>query len=205
MICLDLQNLTEAALEGAFLISSPSAISALNKSAKISKQIQKYQAIAIFFLMSQYNETGNTIMEIGTRLGYSASIIAQAAYKAKVITYESVLERANRAELTLRQFSNIRVKHNFSWNVLLDYKSPKLAAIFVDGNHKYAGKDIAWFNHLQDDGMILFHDYTRKGSIYVVRAVETMSEILNRKPDIIIVDINGVGMSGFYRRINEYV
>ena len=202
---INLQGMTEKKLFEYFTLLSPQLVPALGKSATIGKQVKIYQAAAIYHLMSKYNKPGNILMEIGTRLGYSAAVIGQAVPEAKVITYESVHSRATRARELLRAFENVKVRHGTSWDVLKKYKGPMFSAIFVDGHHKYAKKDAPWFNWLKEDGLILFHDYTEHNAPPVVRAVEAMAVMLDRPPDIEIVDENGVGMAGFYRQEGERV
>jgi len=205
MIPFNMTDMTEQRLQSLLVSNNRPALDAINRSANIPKQIKYYQAGLIFALMQQYNKEGNLIAEIGTRLGYSASIIAQAAPLAKVITYETEISRVIRAKGKLLPFKNIKVIQGISWEILKTYEGPQLAAIFVDGDHKHASLDVPWFNWLQPDGLILFHDYTVLGSIHVVTAVDKMVATFNRPPDIEVIDSNGIGMAGFYRQEGEHV
>ena len=115
-------GLSELKMMGLFVHDNTPVIKALQVSKPISKQIKIYQAGLIFRLMSQYNEPGNVIFEIGTRLGFSASIIAQAAPLARVITLEKIMTRIERACGNLEQFNNVRVKKGISWEILRKYQ-----------------------------------------------------------------------------------
>ena len=183
-----------------YLKVSPRAREALAKSLMISGKLKKYEAAALYSLMEPYNQKGNTILEIGTRLGYSASIIAQAAPLAKVVTMESSSVRSEKARKNLVSFPNVVVQDGVSWDVLAEYTGPLLAAIFVDADHIRASRDVPWFNWLKDGGLILFHDYVPVGSWPVVAAVQAMARKFGRRPAVEILDTNGVGMAGFYRQ-----
>jgi len=183
-----------------YLKLSPGAGKAIARSSTISKQIEIYEAAALYSLMSQYNKKGNTILEIGSAAGYSASIIAQAAPLAKIITLEASDNRSRRARKNLVPFANIEVREGISWEVLAGYTGPLLAAIFVDGDHLHASRDIPWYNWLKEGGLILFHDYTPIGSWPVVAAIQTMADQFGRRPDVEILEERGIGMAGFYRK-----
>jgi len=169
------------------------------RSRNIPKQIKPAQAELIYNCMVPYNQEGNVILEIGTRLGYSASIIAQAAPLAKVITLEPLSERISRASKYLEPFPNITLVRAYSWDYLETYRGPELSAIFVDGDHKRAHRDVPWFYKLKPGGLILFHDYTEVGSLPVVKAVNLLAVSLGRKLDIRVIDEEGAGMAGMYR------
>jgi len=188
-----------------YIFLQPDGMVALNKSGSISGQLISYQAAALYYLFKPYNKSGNNILEIGTRLGYSASIISQACPLATVITMESSLERAKLARKNLVDFKNVTVQVGISWDELAGHEGPYFSAIFVDGDHRYANKDAPWFNWLVLGGLILFHDYTKIGSIRVVQAVDAMAIMLGRLPDVKIIDNKGIGMAGFYRREGENV
>jgi len=169
------------------------------RSAGIPKQIKPEQAELIYQCMIRYNQEGNIILEIGTRAGYSASIIAQAAPLAQIITLEPIKERVILARKHLREFPNVTVVKALSWEYLQQYKGPALSAIFVDGDHKHAQNDIPWFYKLKSGGLMLFHDYTEHGSYPVVRAVDLLAATLNKELDIKVIDTEGAGMAGLYR------
>jgi len=169
------------------------------ESVGIPKQIKPAQAELIYNCMVPYNQEGNVILEIGTRLGYSASIIAQAAPLAKVITLEHLKERVIKARGYLKPFPNVTVVKAYSWDYLETYNGPLLSAVFVDGDHKRAARDVPWFYKLKPGGLILFHDYTKVGSVNVVTAVDLLAGFEGRKLDIRVIDTEGAGMAGMYR------
>ena len=183
---------------------TPGCKTALAKSEFIGKQILPYQAAAIYSLFKPFNKAGAKILEIGTRLGYSASIIAQACPLAQITTIDSSPVAVKRAIANLKQFTNVTCEYGVSWE-LLEKKNPSgFAAIFVDGDHRYALKDAPWYNQLMKGGMILFHDYSPYGSMPVVDALYDMSITLERPNDIEVLDTDGIGMAGFYRIGRSY-
>jgi len=172
---------------------------ALEASRSISKQILTYQAAAIYSLFQPFNIKGNKILEIGTRAGYSASVIAQACPLATIETMDSSAEAVALARKNLKPYTNVTVSHKVSWEVFPNMDMQGYAAIFVDGDHKHALRDAPWYNRLAKGGLILFHDYTPHGSMPVVDTLYDMSITLGRPIDVEILDMDGVGMAGFYR------
>jgi len=173
---------------------------AFKRSEHISRQMLPYQAVLLYDLMAQYNEPGNVILEIGTRAGFSASMIALAAPEASIITLEPEKLRVKQARSNLEHLPNIWVVKELSWNYLNFYVGEPISAIYVDGDHKRVAKDIPWFYKLKVEGLMLFHDYTMKSSPPVVREVDALAALVGRPLDIRLIDSNGVGMAGLYRR-----
>lgn len=181
----------------------PAALTALGRLAGVRGQLLPYQAAALYELAMRYNDDGAQILEIGTAAGYSAAVMAQAAPKAKIVTLNSVIEEIPVGIRNLLPYRNVTVRRATSWKVLEVYRGPLLDMVFVDGDHRKAALDVPWFNWLKGGGLILFHDYTREGSLPVVEAVQQMGLCLLRAPDVLIQDNSGVGMAGFYRRSGE--
>jgi len=161
-----------------------------------------YQDGILYFVMAPMN--GN-ILEIGTRWGHSASIIAQTCPSAKILSIEPGDERVLKSREFLAPYTNVTVLHTKSWEYLQTFSGPKLDAIFIDGHHRLVGYDVPWFNWLKEGGRILFHDWSSWGCWHVVKAVELMSRQLKRRPDLEIIDTNQKGMVAFYRRPGEYI
>lgn len=181
----------------------PQVRTALRKSKRIRAQILPYQAAALFELASHYNSDGSEILEIGTADGYSASIMAQAAPKAHIVTLNPVASEIGRARANLRAYPNVEIICAASWDHLKTYSGPTLDMIFVDGDHKRTWRDVLWYNHLNDPymygaGLMLFHDYTPK-EVGVVQAVDDMATKLQRRAIFLLQDAQLIGMAGFYR------
>ena len=175
----------------------PDAIDALAKSGHIKGQLKLYQAAALYALARRYDK-GN-ILEIGTLVGYSSSLIAQAAPNGTITTLNPTTHEAKEARKNLVQYGNVTVIEQKSWDYLNKYTGPLLDMIFVDGDHVRVEKDLPWWSWLKRGGLMLFHDYTEHCSPHVCRAVDGMSEILGKGPDVLLIDTDDVGMAGFIK------
>jgi len=180
-------------------LAAPGCNKALERSKHINAQILPYQAAALYALFQPFNIAGHKILEIGTRLGYSASIIAQACPLANILTIDNDPIAVERATQNLAKYPNVTVEYGVSWELLEKEAPAGFAAIFVDGNHKHVLRDAPWYNQLLKGGLILFHDYSPKECIPVVLALYDMQIVLGRPNDVEILDTNGIGMAGFYR------
>lgn len=173
---------------------------ALVKSASIYGQLLGYQAAAIFELAKKYD--GQSILEIGTLAGYSASLLAQACPNSKIITLNSAKHEIPNAKKNLINYPNVEVLCKVSWDYIDEYDGPDFSMIFVDGDHVRVGKDMPWWCRLAKGGLMLFHDY-KVEEIYVHYAVDTLGIKLGREPDIMIIDTDNTGMAGFYKKEEE--
>jgi len=160
--------------------------------------MEPFQVAALFALAAQYN--GGNILEIGTFIGHSASIMAQAAPEAKIITLNHAAHEVEEAVRNLREWPNIEVVQALSWDYLDTYGNPMLDMVFVDGDHKRVVRDLPWWGWLEKDGLMLFHDYSPKLCPPVYNAVNRLGEMLGREPDVMVMDDEGRGMAGFYNR-----
>lgn len=110
----------------------------------------------------------NTVLEVGTAIGYSAIMMALANPKLKVVTIERDEERYLEALKNIKKFDledRITLLFNDALNVKLN---EKFDLIFLDGAK---GQNINFFEHfernLEDDGFIVtdnidFHGYVKK-------------------------------------------
>lgn len=163
------------------------------------RAIDFYQAAALYALVKQAQPS--KILEIGTALGYSAAIMAEAAPKALVTTLNPNAEEAARARQNLRHY-NVTVVKSTSWD-WLKMGRHEYDFIFVDGDHKNVRKDLPWWDRLRPGGTILFHDYSPAGTYRqcppVYEAVNGFAALLASEPDILIIDDGAVGMAGFIK------
>lgn len=176
----------------------------MKRSQHIKGQLLPYQAAALFVLAQQYNRKDARILEIGTLVGYSASIIAQACpLAAEITTLNPTIAEGAKAVENLAQWENVFVLPERSWDYLERDARHGWSMIFVDGDHKRVGRDMAWWNRCGPGSLMLFHDYTENGSPYVVGAVERLTEIVHRSPAVMLLDDDGVGMAGHYVRVGD--
>ena len=167
--------------------------------------VKEYQAGWIYVLARPYNRKGANILEIGTLLGYSAAALALAAPQAQVVSLNPTSVEAEIARKRLASYKNVSILTRFSWDYL-EEDSRIWDMIFVDGDHRQISRDMPWFNRLKAGGLMLFHDYSPAEALSpclpVYEAIQAV-KARGRELDIEIVDNNGIGMAGFYRRDGE--
>ncbi len=174
---------------------------------KTKREIAPYQAAALFAVSRPFNYPGAHILEIGTALGFSASVISQSAPAAHITTLNPREDESARARLNLRTFPNVTVVAAASWDYLKHYQLPMFDMVFVDGDHAQVVRDLPWFNILRPGGLMIFHDYAPAGSYRqcppVFEALNHMAAVLGRDFDVAVIDDGGVGMVGFIKREGE--
>ena len=183
-------------LLNAVLASCPGAKSALEKSGHIKGQLIPYQAAALYALAKQ--QGGAHFLEIGTYVGYSASLIAQAAPEAKIVTLNPLEHEVKEAQIHLNQWPNVEIIQAKSWDWLEYYKGPFFNFVFVDGDHGRVREDLPWWDWVVEGGLMLFHDYSPKECPPVYNAV---NEFFKDSPDILLMDTEERGMIGFYKEV----
>ena len=200
------------AIIGECLIHYPQARAAVDFAREATQrckgEISDFQAVALFVLTHRYNKPGCRILEIGTAYGFSAAIMAQAAPEAKIITLNPQQWEVDKAEFDLWAvgLDNVEFLPMRSTDYLATHTGENFDMVFVDGDHKRVVEDFPFFNKLNPHGLMLFHDYSPKGSW---RACPPVYEALNEKRDnfrgfdVLIEDLDGVGMAGWYRGENE--
>lgn len=169
------------------------------------REIWMYQAALLYVCAHQYNQPGAELMEFGTCWGWSAAIIASAAPKAHLVTMTPNPNHYKISSGQLAQFKNVQVLDCKSSDLLENYKGPKLDMLFVDGDHDNVNLDLPWWNWLKVGGLMLHHDYTPKGAParptpVVYRWLNRFAEVIGRRPDVLVIDDQSVGMAGWYRR-----
>jgi predicted O-methyltransferase YrrM len=176
--------------------------------AKPKREIALYQAAALYALAAPYN--GKRILEIGTALGYSAAVLAEACPDAEIITLNPNEEEALVATRNLSVYPRVKVLPIKSWDFLTQEGIGYFDLIFVDGDHKRVRADLPFYNRLQAGGLLLFHDYSPEGATQgkggavrecppVYQAVNSLVVELGKKaPDVTVIDDGGVGMAGLF-------
>lgn len=171
------------------------------------RQIAEYQAAALYALARPYDRAGARILEIGTFLGYSAAVLAQACPRAEIVTLNPNKVEALMAQGYLRPYRNVTVSAMCSWDFLDVHVRRQRAPydlIFVDGDHARILKDLPWYDHLRPGGLFFHHDYAPEGTYRacppVYEALNQLRDALGRDFDALVVDDGGVGMAGFIRR-----
>lgn len=195
---------TQAEMLQAIERATPGVSSALRVARQTAKgRLLECQAAALFALAQPFN--GGRILEIGTLLGYSAAILAQAAPKARITTLNPAAGEAEVARRNLRRWSHVTVLDQRSWDFLAtDDNTYDL--IFVDGDHNRISLDLPWFNRLRVGGLMLFHDYSPLGSPSaspIVYAALNGAAARFHGFDVLVIDDQQTGLAGFYRGEGE--
>jgi len=165
----------------------------------IPSQLLSYQQAALFVLAGHYKKDGTVMLDIGTGHGHSAAVMAVASPRARVITLTPRQKEVEIAVHHLHPLKIVEVWQTTSASFLASYGGPELSVVFVDGDHKRVDRDAPWWRWVRPGGLMLFHDYS-PGSRHVVNTVDRMAVQLGRRPDVLIVDSDAVGMAGFYKR-----
>jgi predicted O-methyltransferase YrrM len=85
---------------------------------------------------------GKSLLEIGTLVGYSASLMAQACPTSSIITLNHAGHKVKEAIINLKNYRNVQVLCKVSWDYYNEYKGPDFGAIFVDGDHVRVARDL---------------------------------------------------------------
>ncbi len=129
------------------------------------------------------NRPGARMLEIGTLVGFSALVLAEAAPQAEIFTLNPAEHEVIQAQRNLASYPNVRVLQTTSWDYLPEYDGMPIDLIFVDGDHKHCAQDVPWWEHLWAGGWMLFHDFDAN-SPGVIRAVDALCERLGRPLDL---------------------
>lgn len=172
------------------------------------REIWFYQAALLFVCAEQYNNANSEIMEFGTCWGWSAAVMAGAAPTARIVTMTPNPNHFKISSGQLAQFRNVKVLDCKSSDLLAQYTGPKLDMLFVDGDHDNVHLDLPWWNWLKVGGLMLHHDYTPKGAParptpVVYRWLNRFADRIGRKPDVLVIDNQLVGMAGWYKRKDD--
>lgn len=190
-------------------LSTPETLMIISRAKEVTGAIWAYQLAALIRLFKPYD--GQELLEIGCFEGRSALAICLACPHSHLTTMSPDPQHVERARRTLSG-QRAEVLRGKSWHMLRDARLSGFAfgAIFIDGDHRQALRDLEWFNRLRPGGLLLFHDYTRQNLAEpkrihpgVCAAVDHLSSVLHRGPDVTVIDENGVGMAGFYRSPKE--
>jgi len=175
-------------------------------------EIAEWQAMCLYALATRVNlavrrldQRPGFALEIGTALGYSAYFLSRGLPHMFLTTLTPNDGERVAAQRALAPMA-VECLGYKSWDYL---KVSKLMYdfVFVDGDHARVAWDLPWFNRLQPNGLILFHDFSPAGSTRqcppVYEGVLKLAHDLGRDPDVWLADEGQVGMAGFYRREGE--
>lgn len=174
---------------------------AKNETLNYKGSLQPFQAAVLYQLAKQYNEYGYEILEIGGAVGFTTSVLAQACKKASITSLNPTNHERQQAILSLVEYNNVEILH-YSSKQFLENTDKSYDLIFVDGDHKNIALDWPYYDRLNKDGLILFHDYSPFNSWSPCLPVY---EFLNKKASeigdfhVLVKDQFGVGMAGWYK------
>lgn len=197
----------EDVIQGCLSVQYPEAETRIRRAIKMAglgyNSIGDYQAYVLYAWVQKYNRLDANILEIGTLLGFSAAVMAEAAPLAKITTLNPDSREMNRARENLRGYTNVTVRKAKSWEYLAK-DTGEYDIVFVDGDHKNIALDLPWWDRLRVGGLMCFHDYSPAGTPRacppVYAAVNQMATDMSKaEPDTFVIDSDGVGMAGFYK------
>lgn len=169
--------------------------------ARIKREVDEFQAAALYVLAKQYDRPSAKFLEIGTAWGYSAAVQASAAPQADIATINPRSDENESAWKHLRDFNNVRILETRSWDYLAEYSGRDIDFMFVDGDHKRLRLDLPWWGHIAPGGTMLFHDYSpetsRRPCPVVFEILNEWRDTLGRDFDVSIIDDSGVGIVGY--------
>lgn len=173
---------------------------------RCKREVDLYEAAALYMFASSCNQNGSSILEIGTAEGYSAAVMASAAPEAKIITLNPKEREVLIARRNLKAFDNVHVLCLRSWDYEEFAKLNNLIfdLIFVDGDHDRVHLDLSWWDQLKVGGIMIFHDYAPKSAkrrpcAPVYKWVNLFVEWLGRPMDILIKDEYDFGLAVFFK------
>jgi predicted O-methyltransferase YrrM len=176
---------------------------------KSKREIDLYQAAALYHLVKRYDRPRATILEIGTAYGYSAAVMAFAAPQAQIITINPKESEYVQALYNLAVFPGVTVLNKTSREILKTCIEPVYDVVFVDGDHREqgVGLDCHFWKYVNYGGTILFHDYSPEGSRRatpeVYKVVTLFRARVGRDFDIMISDNTGASMVGFVKKEDD--
>ena len=169
-------------------------------------EISFHEAMLLHILTRQYNKPGAQILEIGTCYGYSASIMADAAPKANIVTMTPNWHHVKFALENFKERPNIQVVQSRSVDYLYNYSGPMVDILMVDGDHNEIRADLPWWNWVKVGGLMFHHDYSnipeRPPCRKVYGVMNEFSKAIH-KPDILMVTDKKQGVAGWYRNKGE--
>jgi predicted O-methyltransferase YrrM len=184
--------------------------SARERVRRTKREVEGYQALLLAHFAMSIVGDHPMILEVGTALGYSAATMAYAAPGAHVFTLNPKEHEVVEARRTLSGLKNLTVVQQTSvdYTAGIDLRD-HFDLVFVDGDHAKVHRDFGLLWTLKSWGLLLFHDYSpagcRRPCPPVFNGVNRMGAVLGREPDVLLVDEDGVGMAGFYRRPEDDV
>lgn len=175
--------------------ATPDALAAIERANGLvfnrKQSIQDYQALFLYTLAKQYD--GHSVIEIGTKYGFSAVVLAQAVPASRLWTVDISEPMCRRAKIALAGFPHVVVLNDSSAHFAQN--AGRVHFVFIDGDHETATQDaLEWWERLAGGGLMLFHDYTAAKFPNVIEAVALLGE-----PDLLLTNENGEGMAGVYK------
>lgn len=122
------------------------------------------------WLLWQYSKYCDLIIDFGTCVGGSASIMAMGAKKVitidRFINYPELKKRIGydyeMVKEDLKRFLNIEVIKSDCREYAINIKDDTVDLLFIDGDHHYEsvkGDYETWYPKVKKNAIIIFHDY----------------------------------------------
>ena len=167
------------------------------------REIRWWEAAVVYACACEQDWPGREILEIGTCLGWSAAVMAEAAPNAQIATCTPRKWHVERARKNLERYENVTVHETRSQDWIQVYHGPPLDMIFIDGDHDRIEEDLFWWDLLNPGGLMLHHDYTPPDA--TVRPCRPVWDALNTfaekhgPPQLLFVGPDLEGVAGWYK------
>lgn len=175
------------------LKSASRAVSNMAKHVAISNKNAK-----LLFRISKYFKP-NTVLELGTSLGFATQALALGNPNANIISIEGCPEISayTKTQLKLQKLNNIEILTDDFSKVIPKIDIPKFDLIFFDGNHQKEAT-LKYFEMLlpkaHNDSLFIFDD------IYWSKGMTEAWEIIKHHPKVTVtIDTFSWGMA-FFRK-----
>lgn len=164
----------------------PEAMPALHRAHAIKAgkgSVWDHEALLLWRIARLFNRPGARFLEIGTLVGVTALMQAEAAPEATILTLNPAAHEVEQAVRNLAPYPRVTVLQMASWDYLATYTGEPFDLIFVDGDHARAARDVPWIQHVKVGGAFLWHDYDA-GSPKVIGALDRLMGLIGRPLDI---------------------
>lgn len=172
----------------------------------IKREIRDYEAYYLYHVAKMFDKPNVSILEIGTAWGFSCAWIASAAKQANITTLNPKVTEFLYAQKYLERYTNVQALNTASEVYLKQNPNRKFDFVFVDGGHDaiHLDNDTKFWDNLNPNGIILYHDYSPVGSGRPCPTVynylnDYRDNVIKRDFDFYCISDDNVGVVGWQK------